>query len=349
MRPLVDMGELRSLNARVIDLEREHADASDRVRLLVALQDSFARISTTRVPDDVIAETLRATRNPLGFSRAIYFTIDRTTGIRARFQIDGSDSIEASTEIADVREGGAILSLLRSGGREGSGEAGDLSAPLVDVRGWYVITTLSRADGAFGLLYVDGHRSGRHRPFETSLVHTLVTIASIAIDNAMLLEKTQELAMRDPLTGLYNRRAFSERLLAEIERCRTDGGSLTYVMIDLDDFKRINDVHGHAYGDSVLRKLSDTLVRSSRSIDVVGRYAGDEFVILLSNVDRELARALVMRISADLKTHNLSCSLGAALYPENASDAATLLAAADRALYVTKGRGKNGFAFVEDP
>ena len=290
---------------------------------------------------------LRTARDPLGFSRAIYFSIDRTDGIRGRFQIDGSDTVEESDEVADVRDGGAILSLLRSGASEGTGGADDLSAPLVDVRGWYVIATISRCDGAVGLLYVDGHRSNRQRPFETSLIRTLVTIAAIAIDNAMLLAKTHELAMRDPLTGLYNRRAFSERLLAEIDRCRIHGGSLTYVMIDLDDFKQINDVHGHAHGDTVLQKLSDALVRTSRSVDVVGRYAGDEFVILLSNVDRDLAFTLVSRISADLQAQNLRCSLGAALYPEDATDAATLLAAADRALYITKARGKNGFAFIE--
>jgi len=314
--------------------------------LLVALQEAFARISITRTPDQIVAQMLRATRDPLGFARGIYFSVDRARGIEAQWQIDGSDTVETSTEVADVRDGSAILTLLRSGDMQAAGIAGDLSAPLVDVRSWYVLAALTRAEGAFGILYVDGHRSVRPRPFETSLVRTLATIASVSIDNSMLFAKTQELAMRDPLTGLYNRRAFSERLLSEIERCRSFGGCLTYVMIDLDDFKKINDTHGHAYGDTVLRRLGDTLSRCSRSADVVGRYAGDEFVILLSDVNRELARTLVMRLSADLQAQQLSCSLGAALFPEDASDASSLLAAADRALYLTKSAGKNSFAFI---
>lgn len=346
MRADIDASELRSLNGRVLELERERADAGDRVRLLVALQEAFARISITRSPDDVVAAMLRAARDPLGFSRAIYFTVDRRDGIEARFQLDGSDTVECSGEVADLSDSGAILSLLRNGLGASMGVAGELSAPLVDVRGWYVLAALTRSDGAFGLLYVDGHHHRDQRPFEINLIRTLATIASVSIDNSLLLETTRELAMRDPLTGLFNRRAFSERLLSEIERCRSHGGSLTYVMIDIDDFKRINDTHGHAHGDAVLRKLGETLTRSSRSVDVVGRYAGDEFVILLSDVDRDLARTLVTRISADLQAQQLRCSLGAALYPDDAHDAATLLAAADRALYTTKRTGKNGFAFA---
>lgn len=344
-RSALETNELRSLNARLGALEGELAQTSDRVKLLVALQDSFARIALTRDADDIVATMLRAAREPLGFSRAIYFSIDRTSGLQARLQLDGNDTVETSSEVIDTREGGAIVSLLRSGRTESTGDSGELCAPLVDVRNWYAIATLSRNDGAFGLLYVDGHRSRIQRPFETTLIRTLATIAAIAIDNGVLLRKTEELAMRDPLTGLYNRRAFSERLAIEIERCQAEGGLLTYVLIDVDDFKHINDRHGHAHGDAVLRKLGDVLTRSSRSVDVVGRYAGDEFVVLLSNVDRQLARVLVARISADLRAQDLHCSVGAALYPDDGTNGATLLAAADRALYRTKACGKNGFSF----
>lgn len=265
MSSVVNPNELRSLNFHIVDLERERAEAGDRVRLLVAVQEALVRISMTRTPEDVIATMLRAIRDPLGFSRAIYFGVDRTNGIHAEFQIDGSDTVEASYERADVGDGSAIVDVLRNEAAERIGLAGELSAPLVDVRGWYALATLTGSEGTFGVIYVDGHRDPRPRAFESSLVRTLATIASVSVENSALFMKTQELAMRDPLTGLFNRRAFSERLLGEIERCNANGGSLTYVLIDIDDFKQINDTGGHAYGDRVLKKLAETLLRSSRT------------------------------------------------------------------------------------
>jgi diguanylate cyclase (GGDEF)-like protein len=341
-----ELPEMRSLTNRIVELERERADAREQAQTLVALQGAFTMIAVARTSDDVIAHVLRAARDPLGFDRAIYFDVDRNRGIEARAQVDGSDVVEPSTERIDVRAGSAALSILRNGDTDGIGRARDLCAPLVDVRWWYGLSALTNSEGAIGLLYVDGHRGREPRDWEFGLVRALTTIASVAIDNSILLAKTQELAMRDPLTGLFNRRAFAERLMSEIAASEAGARSFTYVMIDIDDFKRINDSHGHAHGDAVLRKLGETLTRSSRADDVVARYAGDEFVVLLTNVDDDQARTLVARLSNDLRASGLSCSLGAASFPRDASDAGSLLAAADRALYTTKAAGKNGYAFV---
>lgn len=337
---------MRSLTNRIIELERERADAREQAQTLVALQGAFTTIAVARTPEDVIAHVLRAARDPLGFDRAIYFDVDRNRGIDARAQVDGSDVVEPSTERIDVREGSAALSILRNGDGDGVGRAGDLSAPLVDVRTWYGLSPLTNSEGTIGLLYVDGHRSREPRDWEFGLIRALTTIASVAIDSSILLAKTQELAMRDPLTGLFNRRAFAERLLSEIENSGKAGNSFAYVMIDIDDFKQINDSHGHAYGDGVLIKLGETISRSSRTDDVVGRFAGDEFVVLLTDVDDDQIRTLVARLSNDLRASGLSCSLGAATFPQDAEDSESLFAAADRALYSAKAAGKNGFAFA---
>jgi diguanylate cyclase (GGDEF)-like protein len=117
-------------------------------------------------------------------------------------------------------------------------------------------------------------------------------------------------------------------------------------MIDVDDFKAINDTYGHGHGDTVLQSVAATLSRSSRSCDLVGRYAGDEFVVLLAHDEPEHGRALVSRISADLRAAGLRCSIGAARFPADANEPAGLLVAADRALYATKAAGKNGFSFA---
>jgi diguanylate cyclase (GGDEF)-like protein len=342
-----EQSELRAMTTRLRDAERERADALDQARMLAALQNAFTQIAVTRAPDNVLAHMLRAAREPLGFSRAIFFAADRERGIEARWQLDGSDVVEPSLESADTRPGTAMLSVLRGEQPTAVGRAGELSAPLVDVRNWYALAPVAHAEGTSGLLYVDGHRSREPRAWEVELARGLATIAGVAYQNSLQFARTKELAECDPLTGLLNRRTFAKRLLEELELARQSDRSLTYVMIDVDDFKAVNDTYGHAQGDRVLRDLSAALLRGARAHDVVGRYAGDEFVVLYIGVDRALAATLVARLSASLREQRLSCSMGAALFPQDASDAGSLLAAADRALYETKRCGKNGFRFAE--
>jgi diguanylate cyclase (GGDEF)-like protein len=346
MNSSLETSELRSLGVRLVELERERAEARDQARLLLTLQDAFARIAVTRAPDQVIAQMLRAAYDPLGFSRGIFFSTGREEGIDARWQFDGSDTIEPSREVPDLSAGSAILRALRGEAAQTVGLASEISTPLVDTRGWYVVNALAHAEGTLGILYLDGHRSRVPRDWEIGLVRALATLAAVSMSNSILFEKTHELATRDPLTGLLNRRAFAQKLGEALAGCRTTGQTVTYVMIDVDDFKAINDTYGHGHGDTVLQSVAATLSRSSRSCDLVGRYAGDEFVVLLAHDEPEHGRALVSRISADLRAAGLRCSIGAARFPADANEPAGLLVAADRALYATKAAGKNGFSFA---
>ena len=343
---LAGSGELASLGARLLELERERSEARDHVRLLLGLQQAFAAIAVTRSPQEIVVQMLQAAREPLGFARGIFFSIDRERGIDPRWQLDGTDVIEIGRETVDFRPGSALVRTLRGEVSQYVGHAEDLSAPLVDTRGWYVLSALTHAEATLGLLYLDDHRTRYPREWETGLVHALTTIAAVSMDNGLLLARTEELAARDPLTGLFNRRALAAKLEDAIAAARATDRSLLYVLVDVDDFKIINDSFGHAHGDAVLRHLSHILARNSRAGDVVGRYAGDEFVMILTNVDATLARALVGRLCADLRAQGLRCSLGVAAFPKDAFDAAGLLSAADRALYATKAAGKNGYSFA---
>ncbi len=333
-----------ALAARIFALERACADFRDESELSRAVLEANREIAGIRKPALVVTRLLQAMRHPLGFARAIYATVDRANGVEARFQVDEGDVVETSGERLDAREGSALLGVIR-GESDGTGYSGELSAPLVDVRGWYVLCALRASDGPFGAVYVDGHPSSSIRVREAELVRNLASVAAVSIENGTLLERTQELASRDPLTGLFNRRAFSERAGAVIARGATARNQFAYVLIDVDDFKAINDGHGHAHGDHILRSVAKTLVGTSRVEDVVGRYAGDEFVVLLNNCDADLARALVARMSASLRARNLRCSIGVAMYPRDATGEHGLIEAADRALYNTKRAGKNGFSF----
>ena len=333
-----------SLVARIAELERACADASEENRNLLAVAESTKRIAAARDVETIVALTLRAMREPLGFTRAMYFSVDRTHGIEARVQVDGSDAIEPCHEKLDLDYGSVVLSVLR-GDLEGVGRAGDLSAPLVDVRGWYVLCALAASEGTVGVVYVDGHSARHPQERAANHVRSIAAVAAVAIENATHIAKTQALAARDPLTGLYNRRAFEERLQTTMHEAERGRRAFAYVMIDVDDFKSLNDRFGHAHGDAVLKGLAATLVASSRTGDVVGRFAGDEFVVIMTNLDADLARTLVARLSGDLRARDLHCSLGAALFPDDARNPSQLMEAADRALYATKAAGKNGFSF----
>jgi diguanylate cyclase (GGDEF)-like protein len=157
----------------------------------------------------------------------------------------------------------------------------------------------------------------------------------------------EELAHRDPLTGLANHRRFQEVLGKELALSRRENRPLAVVLLDLDDFKRINEAHGHPFGDEVLGAVADSLRSAMRGIGVVGRVAGDEFGIVLPDADR--SRAFALAEAARIAVENtapvpggLSCSAGIAGYPADAKGAAALLQLADGALRWAKmsGRGR---------
>lgn len=160
----------------------------------------------------------------------------------------------------------------------------------------------------------------------------------------------QELAVRDSLTGLYNRRYLDETLEREVSRARREGVALSLVMLDIDHFKRINDTYGHQVGDEALRLLAKSLLADVRAEDMVCRYGGEEFLILLPSMPLEaaLVRAEVWRegvasLSLALGTLQIgiTISLGVSAYPEHGKSPDDLTRCADQALYQAKREGRN--------
>jgi diguanylate cyclase (GGDEF)-like protein len=166
-------------------------------------------------------------------------------------------------------------------------------------------------------------------------------------------EQMKQLAETDPLTETYNRRALSEKLVQEMERANRYGTVLTCLMIDVDNFKKINDTYGHAVGDNVLRQLAGIFRREQRAVDVVARYGGEEFVILLPETAGSGARIFAERILRRVATHDFgegarpvhaTISIGIASFPDDrVSDGESLLKLADTNLYKAKLDGRNRF------
>ena len=183
----------------------------------------------------------------------------------------------------------------------------------------------------------------------------LLRFAMIDVREERLQKDLFHAATRDPLSGLYNRRYFDERLLAEVSRARRGGAALTIFMLDLDQFKRINDLHGHLAGDHVLREVSAHLAKMVRLEDVLARYGGEEFVLLAPATDTEEAillgerlRAAVERLTIQIDASGttsitITISIGVACLSEIDPHATPreLLARADARLYRAKQTGRN--------
>lgn len=186
-------------------------------------------------------------------------------------------------------------------------------------------------------------RLARVRP----LAEAVADAMSLAVSNIALRDKLRTQALRDPLTGLYNRRYMEDALERYASLAERSGAAVSAIMIDLDHFKKLNDEHGHAMGDAVLREVAAAIVGALRPSDVACRYGGEELVVILPECD--LAEALAKgetlrsRIEALSAIHdaNISASLGVASIPETTKTLADLITMADAALYQAKEGGRN--------
>jgi diguanylate cyclase (GGDEF)-like protein len=181
----------------------------------------------------------------------------------------------------------------------------------------------------------------------TELGTALADGMSLALANMALREKLRNQALRDPLTGLYNRRFMEDSLQRFVRLADREQREISLLMVDLDHFKRLNDEHGHAFGDQVLRETATTLLGALRETDIVCRYGGEEIVVILPDCPLERAadkaEFLRLRIQELSNTHgaDISASFGVASLPHTSQSVTDLLSAADAALYRAKQGGRN--------
>jgi diguanylate cyclase (GGDEF)-like protein len=172
----------------------------------------------------------------------------------------------------------------------------------------------------------------------------------LGLKRAFLYQRIQELAIMDTLTQALSRRYCLERIHEELERSKKFDYKCSFLMSDIDHFKDINDRYGHLVGDAILREVSKVIKENIRQIDLIGRYGGEEFLIILTETDKEQAIAAAERIRESIEEKHIkvydeelkvTISMGISVFPDEASDVQTLIEKADSALYQAKQEGRN--------
>jgi diguanylate cyclase (GGDEF)-like protein len=223
----------------------------------------------------------------------------------------------------------------------------------------YLCLPLAAYGETLGVVSVECASSGIAAMVDANLgaLQQMVELASIAIAGLNLRSKLEHQSIRDSLTGLYNRHFMETALDRELRRATRHQQTLAVLVLDVDHFKAFNDTHGHEAGDVVLREVAGSLRETVRSEDIVCRFGGEEFVVILPELSTEeaLARAESLRhIVSELRLyyrgealHDVTISIGVAMYPYNADTVEQLLSVADRALYEAKHQGRNRVILAE--
>jgi len=200
-----------------------------------------------------------------------------------------------------------------------------------------------------GLVRIDSGTCNRFLEVDLQQLELYAHLSTLALENAMLFAKVNSLATKDGLTGLSTHRVFQEKLTEEIYRAARYHTSLSLVMMDIDDFKQVNDNYGHLAGDQVLKELSQILMEQCRAVDYAARYGGEEFCMLLPEVSLPDAYRFTDNLRALIARHtvrtvvplNITASFGVASFPQDAQTSTQLIRVSDERLYKAKHAGKN--------
>lgn len=215
-----------------------------------------------------------------------------------------------------------------------------------------IAVPLTSKNRVIGVLNVESDVPSAFDRVDLRLLNTLANQVAVAVENARLYEETEQLAVTDGLTELFNHRYFQGFLDRELSRARRYTRPLSLIMIDLDHFKGINDTYGHQAGDLVLKRVAVAVRAQARDVDLVARYGGEEFMVVLPETGKREAHALAERIRLSVREQRhplpdgsgeiqVTISLGVASYPEDGAEKSELVDRVDKALYRSKTNGRD--------
>jgi diguanylate cyclase (GGDEF)-like protein len=221
----------------------------------------------------------------------------------------------------------------------------------------YVGVPLVVLDRVVGVVSMQSFQPNAYTPEQIRLLETIATQASIATHNARLYDQMKQMAITDPVTQLFTRRHFTFLGSSEVERALRYNRSLSVLMIDIDHFKKVNDTYGHSTGDSILHGVAKTCRAAMRATDIIGRWGGEEFVIVLPEADMDGAaliaeriRRMVAQSAITVGQHQIlvTVSIGLAVLGDCCCSLDVLIDQADRAMYLAKADGRNKVHVIKE-
>ncbi|MGA7570727.1 MAG: GGDEF domain-containing protein [Candidatus Aquilonibacter sp.] len=346
------LDELERLRGRIAILEAERDEYAQQNAELFVLQQVFSTINSTLEINDILSMVLRGVVEALKFKRVVLFDVGEDDTIIRRLECDENGTVNHAVDPEDFRPDSALADVSQGKLQLAYGTQDDPDSPLEDSRGAFCVAPLVARDVVRGMLYADDPPGSEITENQLRVLLDFASQAAIAVENARLyeetrrlLEETQRLANTDSLTGIPNRRAMSELLERELHTSERYDTPFAFVILDLDDLKKINDSGGHSLGDLALKRFAQVLKKNARKGDIIARYAGDEFVLIMAQSDRDQTGRGVERIMSALRRNGLASSIGVAMFPNDGIDGQTLFFAADEALYAAKQAGKNQYRF----
>jgi diguanylate cyclase (GGDEF)-like protein len=334
-------------------LSRARHQLQERVHDLEILTATARRLSASLQLEELVDAVAKETCNAIPEAEAVAL-VHRRSGGESGFVLDGYDRSNDRFFRHAIADGegaaGWVMSKMQSRRIDDLEAAEDLAMDRTDgIRSWLGVP-LMMYGGCEGVIAVQSTQSTAFRADHQRLLESLGLQIAAALQNAHLYE----LAMVDGLTGLFMRRYFDARIEEEIERSKRYSTPFSVLMMDVDDFKKLNDEHGHLIGDRVLRAIANCVKGQLRGVDTAARYGGEEIAVILPRSDMvagynvgERIRAAIteLRVTTDSdppKVLSVTASFGVASYPESkAQSAEDLIRRADRALYRAKKTGKN--------
>ena len=329
-----------------IENARLFAEEQKKSRHLTLVNNISGHAITTLNPDEMLAKIAAALEDGLTYDH-IGIAIMDYSAKELVIQAEAGRRRDALGRRIALGEG-LVGQVARSGHMAAVREVqGASPRPVLAGSASAVALPVNYADQLLGVLYVESSEPCDFSEEEILLLRTLADLFAGALHNALAFQKAQEQAITDGLTGVKTHRFLMEALSAEWKRSTRAGRPFAIVLMDLDRFKFVNDFYGHLEGDVVLQRVGHILEQNCRRSDVVARYGGDEFVILMPETNVEQARQLASKlrgwVASDplLRDKNITASFGIAGFPVHGSTPQELIQVADSSMYLSKHQGGN--------